>query len=693
MFAINNNNNNGSVGTGDNLNKSLGSQLPTNKNLLKLNTMNRVLKPASNQPLKSNQNGDSNISNNINFNSEKRLHNLNNGKKTNLIERLSDSVLSESTSSSASNLSSSSLNYAGSTNSSELSDIDLEIARIEKKIQIKEDLLMNEMIQNNMLMKKVSNHSKPLADDAYDKLKREFMSSSKKQTDYQEEDQDQITAWQDPANAVTRIKESLTLIKPKTKKNKLFDPNNDSSFVSYRFFNDWRSHLIYYKQIKGYSHNLHLSKLAKTSHERYSSFDKGSSDLAAAPIDNNIKNSKMYSNLMVPSNAEKSFYVSEAQSGFFNPKNTALSSLNSQFAVQYVHKLNNLNNILSSTQIGPNNLNLSKLANSSGINNFNGSNNSSMVINTNNANKLESYISSRKIKNLNFKMENVAQKIVDQMSTRSKLPNIHIGQIKGLVGDKEAPMPNNNNNNKKVKENKKSSQLSIQQQHTQQFRPQLVTNTAGNNMYLPNSYMKDEAAMDFARMNLMNTSQHADKQQVSIFNQKENEYLMHQLKLNSQQQQQQANAADADGVDFYAKWSKLASKNNELNSLMQKANFSTIESGTPRLRISNSLVNKKFNNLINLPTRLQNQHQQDSNGAPKISKYNSDSAITLTDDSKVNMSSESDLNSGGKKISTHISRSTDKLSKNVNSLSSSNLANGSSAHFPTFLNEAVKLKV
>ena len=680
MFAINN----GSDGASDNLNKTLGSQLPANKNFLKLNTMNRVLKPASNQPLKSNQNGDNNINNN-NFNSEKRLHNIN-SKKTNLIERLSDSVSSESTSSSASNLSSASLNYAGSTNSSELSDIDLEIARIEKKIQIKEDLLMNEMIQNNMLMKKVSNHSKPLADDEYDKLKREFMSSSKKRTDFQEEDQDQITAWQDPANAVARIKESLTLIKPKNKKNKLFDPSNDSSFVSYRFFNDWRSHLIYYKQIKGYSHNLHLSKLAKTSHERYSSFDKGSSgELVTAPVDN----TRMYSNLMVPSN-EKSFYVTEAQSGFFNPKNTALSSLNNQFAVQYVHKLNNLNNILSSTQIGPNNLNnLSKLTNSSGINNFNGSNNSSMVINTNNANnKLESYISSRKINNLNFKMENVAQKIVDQMSTRSKLPNIHIGQIKGLAGgDKEAPMPN-----KKLKENKKSSQLSIQQQHTQQFRPQLAANTAAHShMYLPNSYMKDEAAMDFARMNLTNTSQHDDKQQVSIFSQKENEYLMHQLKLNSQQQQQ-ANAADVEGVDFYAKWSKLASKNNELNSLIQKANFSTIESGTPRLRISNSLVNKKFNNLINLPTRVQNKHQQDSLGATaKICKYNSDSAITLTDDSKVNMSSESDLT---KKMSTHAShRSTDKLSKNMNTLSGSNLANGSSSHFPTFLNEAVKLKV
>ena len=69
-----------------------------------------------------------------------------------------------------------------------------------------------------------------------------------------------MSAWSEVDHAP---KEASSLAKPSkpNAKAQLRHHDTASVHINYRFFDDWRSHIIYYKQIKGYSHNQHLGRL------------------------------------------------------------------------------------------------------------------------------------------------------------------------------------------------------------------------------------------------------------------------------------------------------------------------------------------------------------------------------------------------------------------------------------------------
>lgn len=147
--------------------------------------------------------------------------------------------------------------------------------------------------------------------------------------------------------------------------NKFNDPSGLQ--INYRYFNDWRSHIIYYKQIKGYSHNQHLNAHMKLNRSSLSNLKKSPSFLNDHTRSNiETKDKLVYSlNSVSERNLEKSFHIEHTQSGIFSKKvSGSYNSVNSQInnitaqnqcAVQYANKLNNLNHFLSSPQVNSSN--------------------------------------------------------------------------------------------------------------------------------------------------------------------------------------------------------------------------------------------------------------------------------------------------------------------------------------------------
>lgn len=507
--------------------------------------------------------------------------------------------------------------------------------------------------------------------------------------------QDDISSWHN--FTIKPKQEPSNLTKPiiKNPKNKIFNKFDDNSNlnINYRYFNDWKSHSIYYKQIKGYSHNQDIAKICQSLNLPN---EESQSDLAQ--IQRNIRlsgelfdkhsrlnellndNSRVYNTTSVADRTMERSFLVESQSGFFSKKNsTSLNNMSSTLShiaaqnaptVNFAHqRQNNLNNVLTSSQVStkvelkPSGFNSSSVNSTlvgSNLNNYiNSPSINSSTTSTNN--KLESYISSRKVKNVDLKMQNVAQKIVDeihnQKNTRKILPDI-----------------------KKIKEKPGMNSQMLQQQHEQNFK-------SLSNQETKSSSENSKTKFDSSHNYLIKTSK-SGRHIVSV--KKESEYVIGQNTVSKKSPPSNTDSS-SQIVDFYAKWSTLANKHNELKNIIPNASHKN-DQHTPRTKISTSLVNKKFSNLINVQSRFRNDHNNKEN---QSKQYYSDSDLIATGlgesfDSSVLLKSDSKVRMARKKkISNMLTRSKD----TIGSKSNTNLSTNSSSHFPKFIKESIKLKV
>lgn len=654
------------------------------------------------------------------------------------------------------------------SSSSELSDIDLEIERIEKKIRMKESRLLPGMLhktKREILAPADPNriyHANWLKDE--DAQKKDLYNLSRRNNHYFERlgdpdcNQEEVSAWSEVDHPA---KESSSLAKPSKPKFLYRYHDNTNLQINYRYFNDWRSHIIYYKQIKGYSHNQHLNK---PHHRLNGSNNKKPSDDSAPnknkselrvvtdmkqtglpyvesktrlqPADT-LENINLTLNQVSERNMEKSFqYAAETQSGFFSKKsNGSMTNINSQLnnitaqnqcAVQFAHKLNNLNSILSNTlhhqsitsvqnSLGTNQpaqattaATATKAFTSGSLNSssFTGSNTNSYLLNPqttliNNSsnktnNKLESYISSRKVKNSSFssnKMDNNVQTLLDQIHHTNNLMQTAGGA--GSGGDTDGStqvLPNVRRLKEKLDKTKKLQ--SIQAQHNSQFIKGNKTSSDDN----PSTAENNNKTLYNSTQKYVIEASKSGRHILSIQN--ETEYVVGTDTIRSKQTL--VTSIDKNrGGDFYTRWSNLANHNNELNSMIKKnfmpdqsvSNASTV-TATPKnstQQISNSILKKKFSNLISLQSRIKHQQQETMNNIKR--KHYSEADMVDTSLFGI-QKSDSTSRISKRKITQILAKSKD---GKLITQSTGNLAGiqgtNSSSHFPRFIKESHKVKI
>ena len=155
------------------------------------------------------------------------------------------------------------------------------------------------------------------------------------------------------------------------------------------------------------------------------------------------------------------------------------------------------------------------------------------------------------------------------------------------------------------------------------------------------------------------------------------------------------------GGDFYTKWSNLASRNSELKSLI-RSNFGASESSASlnagslvpiNKQISNSLIKKKFSNLVSLQSHVRSQQQETMSNIKR--RYYSEADIV--DTALFGLSKGGGVGkarvTGKRKISQILGKSKEKLiTQSTGSLGGVQGTN-SSSHFPRFIKEHHKLRV
>lgn len=664
------------------------------------------------------------------------------------------------------------------SSSSELSDIDLEIERIEKKIRMKESRLLPGMLhktKREILAPVDPNriyHPNWLKDE--DAQKKDLYNLSRRNNLYFEKlgdpncNQEEVSAWSEVDHPA---KESSSLAKPSKPKFLYRYHDNTSLQINFRYFNDWRSHIIYYKQIKGYSHNQHLkNKLHHRLNGGNSNNKKPSDECNAAntnkselrvvtdmkqtglpyvesktrlqPADT-LENINLTLNQVSERNMEKSFqYANETQSGFFSKKsNGSFANINNQLnnitaqnqcAVQFAHKLNNLNSILSNTL---HHQSITSVQNSLGTttnqplaaqatnaataatkaftsgslnsSSFTGSNTNSYLlnpqttlINTSNKtnNKLESYISSRKVKKSSLssnKMDNNVQTLLDQIHHTSNLMQT-AGSGAGSSGDTDRStqvLPNVHRLKEKLDKTKKLQ--SIQAQHNNQFNGS-NKNSSDNNP--SNTSANNNRTLYNSTQKYVIEASKSGRHILSIQN--ETEYVVGTDTIKSKQTLV-TSIDKSRGGDFYTRWSNLANHNSELNSIIKKnfmpdqsvSNASTI-TATPKnstQQISNSIIKKKFSNLISLQSRIKHQQQETMNNIKR--KHYSEADMVDTSLFGI-QKSDSTARISKRKITQILAKS--KEGKLITQ-STGNLAGiqgtNSSSHFPRFIKDSHKVKI
>ncbi len=181
--------------------------------------------------------------------------------------------------------------------------------------------------------------------------------------------QDEISSWH-KITVVPKPGEVSNLVATKPKNTFKTSKFNDtiSLQINYRYFNDWRSHIIYYKQIKGYSHNQHINpsnnilyRNSNNAQSYYRGEKKPTNPEYCSLKEIEKKDRFIYSiNAVSERSIDRSFLFAEnSQSGFFSKKTTgSFNSLNNQInnitaqnqcAVQFAHKLNSLSSNIQST--------------------------------------------------------------------------------------------------------------------------------------------------------------------------------------------------------------------------------------------------------------------------------------------------------------------------------------------------------
>ncbi len=275
---------------------------------------------------------------------------------------------------------SASVSSLSESSTSELSDIDLEIERIEKRIQIKEKRLFPGMVVKPKVTSVVNTskeyHPNYLKDE--DGPKKELYNLERRENDFyslldnQGYNQDEISSWHKLSlNKPVEIS-NLLAGKPKnTFKGSKFNENINLQ-INYRYFNDWRSHIIYYKQIKGYSHNQHIHPgnnnniLYRNSNNQGYNGKRIEMKSTAKPeycslTEIEKKDRFIYSiNAVSERSIDRSFLFTEnSQTGFFSKKSTAsFNSLSSQLnnitaqnqcTVNFAQKLNSLSSIIGTS--------------------------------------------------------------------------------------------------------------------------------------------------------------------------------------------------------------------------------------------------------------------------------------------------------------------------------------------------------
>jgi len=151
--------------------------------------------------------------------------------------------------------------------------------------------------------------------------------------------------------------------------------------------------------------------------------------------------------------------------------------------------------------------------------------------------------------------------------------------------------------------------------------------------------------------------------------------------------------------DFYSKWSKLPNQSSEIKNIIQQnslggvINDQTVMHRDPR-QISQSLIQKKFSNLISLQGKTK-RHNQEILNKLGASKFHSDVELTIgngSDEDGIRRKSENALKMSHNKIMKKL------LSQSKNKIISKSqvdldVATNSSSHFPKVIKETVRLNV
>ncbi len=195
--------------------------------------------------------------------------------------------------------------------------------------------------------------------------------------------------------------------------------NNDSTSNNYGFrhFNDWKSHLIYFKLIKGYAHNQHIVRKCCRVHANAAALNNTLEADPANPKINELfyaEHANVYENLTTK-NKGGSFSDTRASiksSQSIKKQQTAQLEKLSEHAIEFSSKMSNLERILNSTQLGPNNLsigpinNYTKIRDNGHLHHMYNSTNTGALEST-----IDAYISSKKLKNSEFNRYNEHSKI------------------------------------------------------------------------------------------------------------------------------------------------------------------------------------------------------------------------------------------------------------------------------------------
>jgi len=153
-------------------------------------------------------------------------------------------------------------------------------------------------------------------------------------------------------------------------------------------------------------------------------------------------------------------------------------------------------------------------------------------------------------------------------------------------------------------------------------------------------------------------------------------------------------------ADFYAKWSKLTNHGGEIKNIIQQSslggviNEQTIATQRDPRQISQSLIQKKFSNLISLQGKAK-RFDQEVLSKQEASKFHSETELVIgnvSEEEGVALKAENSLKMSHKRIMKKlISNSKSKiLSKSQGNL---DVATNSSSHFPKFIKETVRLNV
>ena len=498
--------------------------------------------------------------------------------------------------------------YEQENNAADDEDIDSENDLLEQRISISQ-------------LEKLTKHELVLDEDDYDHIKQQFTNLSwttqykvpltSNQNSLNIVEKDQIGFWLSrPHQVATNLTNAKHHHHHHHHHNHHHLYNHNKSHLNshiasntFKNFNDWRSHLMYYKQVKGYNHSLpnylkgnNLNEKVRPANnlpiiEKYSSHNE------QYKIIDNPKIS--YTNL---SSFNANYLVS--QSGVFQNNQTASSN---KLVSQSTTNLNQLSQKIDDNTTSPLNSTL----------NMNGS---------------------KRIKNIDFKIDSSMKRLLESnqpISSQKLMPTTRVNKsIAGpvrLVPKESAKTPqqfqisphlinkiissSNSNNNTQNNANITTT-------------PSSTNANEANNYVLNMTSLEEKFVKEFSNKNSSANIQNQvgntpisepGKRVIAFYHRvNENDYSAKMQDYANQKQisNQENSTLQSSGFHNHdlVRWSKLTRPTlpaNLANIISNSSSKSpTVANSTVNSHISSSLVHKKFNNLSNIQNRLQAQHQQ-----------------------------------------------------------------------------------